>query len=240
MDVEVQRQLWSWRTWIYVSTDAACTRRPARATAQGDQASPGSSASSRRDAMGQIITDWTVKAGALLLGRTTYQIFAAHWPPVPADDPVTRTWPGVASGNRSGPQKMEPPVKDTLGRTPGGYAECVPRPRRDLTTSEKRHLHSLEGRIGRLESRATGHAPRVGGTGRGGRPGGRGARARRVPPSSCGSPATDPSEPRGAERSAVKSARGPLRFSVAECMVHLGTGAARAGSATSGQSPRRA
>jgi hypothetical protein len=27
----------------------------------------------------------------------------------------------------------------------------VPRPRRDLTTTEKRHLLSLEGRIGRLE-----------------------------------------------------------------------------------------
>lgn len=34
----------------------------------------------------------------------------------------------------------------------GGYAECVPRPRRDLTTTEKRHLHSLEGRISRLEA----------------------------------------------------------------------------------------
>jgi hypothetical protein len=37
------------------------------------------------------------------------------------------------------------------GRTPE-YAECVPRPRRDLTTTEKRHLHSLEGRIARLET----------------------------------------------------------------------------------------
>jgi hypothetical protein len=44
-------------------------------------------------------------------------------------------------------------VKAALGRTPQeGYAECVPRPRRDLTTTEKRHLHSLEGRIGRLEA----------------------------------------------------------------------------------------
>ena len=44
-------------------------------------------------------------------------------------------------------------VKAALGRTPrGGYAECVPRPRRDLTTTEKRHLHSLEGRIERLEA----------------------------------------------------------------------------------------
>ena len=48
---------------------------------------------------------------------------------------------------------MERSVKDALGRTPRrGYAECVPRPRRDLTTTEKRHLHSLEGRIARLEA----------------------------------------------------------------------------------------
>ncbi|HET9722610.1 MAG TPA: hypothetical protein VFR44_02065 [Actinomycetota bacterium] len=28
----------------------------------------------------------------------------------------------------------------------------MPRPRRDLTTPEKRHLHSLEGRMARLEA----------------------------------------------------------------------------------------
>jgi hypothetical protein len=51
------------------------------------------------------------------------------------------------------PQKIERSVKDALGRTPRrGYPECVPRPRRDLTTTEKRHLHSLEGRISRLEA----------------------------------------------------------------------------------------
>ena len=86
-------------------------------------------------------------------------------------------------------------------------------------------------------SRAPGHAPRVGRTGRGGRPGRRGARATRIPPGRCGSPAAHPSEPRGAERSAVKSARDPLRFPAAGCMFGPGTGAARAGSATSGQSP---
>jgi dihydrofolate reductase len=40
------------------------------------------------DAMGKIITEWTAQADALLLGRTTYEIFAAHWPRVPDDDPV--------------------------------------------------------------------------------------------------------------------------------------------------------
>jgi hypothetical protein len=38
----------------------------------------------------------------------------------------------------------------------------------------------------------------------------------------------------------VKDARDPLRLSVAGCIVGSGTGAARAGSATSGQSPLRA
>jgi dihydrofolate reductase len=40
------------------------------------------------DAMGQLITAWTAQAGSLLLGRTTYEIFAAHWPNVPDGDPV--------------------------------------------------------------------------------------------------------------------------------------------------------
>ena len=80
----------------------------------------------------------------------------------------------------------------------------------------------------------------MGRTGGGGRPGRRGTRATRIPPGGCGSPAAHPSQPRGAERSAVKDARDPLRFSVAGCMFGSGTGAARAGSATSGQSPLRA
>ena len=40
------------------------------------------------DVMGQIITESTVQAGVLLLGRKTYEIFAAHWPRVSDDDPV--------------------------------------------------------------------------------------------------------------------------------------------------------
>ncbi len=42
------------------------------------------------EAMGSLITKWTQQAAALLLGRTTYEIFAAHWPNVPEDDPVGR------------------------------------------------------------------------------------------------------------------------------------------------------
>ena len=40
------------------------------------------------DVMGQIIVESTLQAGALLLGRKTYDIFAAHWPLVSGDDPV--------------------------------------------------------------------------------------------------------------------------------------------------------
>jgi dihydrofolate reductase len=54
------------------------------------------------DGMGRIITEWTAKADALLLGRTTYEIFAAHWPHVPDDDPVG------AVLNRS-PSTLPPP-----------------------------------------------------------------------------------------------------------------------------------
>ena len=40
------------------------------------------------DVMGQIIVEATLQAGALLLGRKTYEIFAAHWPRVSDDDPI--------------------------------------------------------------------------------------------------------------------------------------------------------
>jgi dihydrofolate reductase len=40
------------------------------------------------DLMGQLIVESTLQAGALLLGRKTYEIFAAHWPNVGGDDPV--------------------------------------------------------------------------------------------------------------------------------------------------------
>src|SRR4029453_10282920 len=38
--------------------------------------------------MGRRIVETTVRGGALLLGRKTYEIFAAHWPKVGDHDPI--------------------------------------------------------------------------------------------------------------------------------------------------------
>ena len=40
------------------------------------------------DAMGERIVQSTLRAGALLLGRKTYEIFASHWPHVSDEDPI--------------------------------------------------------------------------------------------------------------------------------------------------------
>lgn len=39
----------------------------------------------------QYMTDFTTRAGALILGRKTYEIFANSWPLVPDDDPTGAT-----------------------------------------------------------------------------------------------------------------------------------------------------
>jgi len=40
------------------------------------------------DEMGELAVGQTNQADALLLGRRTYEIFAAHWPRVPESDPI--------------------------------------------------------------------------------------------------------------------------------------------------------
>ena len=40
------------------------------------------------EAMGRTMVDWTERADGVLLGRKTYEIFAAHWPRVGDDDPI--------------------------------------------------------------------------------------------------------------------------------------------------------
>ena len=40
------------------------------------------------DLMGQAMVEWIRRLDALVLGRKTYEIFAAHWPHVTAPDPI--------------------------------------------------------------------------------------------------------------------------------------------------------
>jgi dihydrofolate reductase len=43
------------------------------------------------EAFGEFVMGGMAKAGAFLLGRRTYETFAAYWPNQPADDPVAPT-----------------------------------------------------------------------------------------------------------------------------------------------------
>jgi dihydrofolate reductase len=40
------------------------------------------------DMMGQVMVEWIRRLDGLVLGRKTYEIFAAHWPHAAADDPI--------------------------------------------------------------------------------------------------------------------------------------------------------
>jgi dihydrofolate reductase len=40
------------------------------------------------DDMRKVLGEWNEQAESLLLGRKTYEIFAAHWPYAPKDDPI--------------------------------------------------------------------------------------------------------------------------------------------------------
>ncbi|MDQ3871711.1 MAG: dihydrofolate reductase family protein [Chloroflexota bacterium] len=44
------------------------------------------------DVFGSTILDGLASTGGLLLGRRTYEIFAAHWPNQPAEDPLAGTF----------------------------------------------------------------------------------------------------------------------------------------------------
>jgi dihydrofolate reductase len=47
------------------------------------------------DIFGKALMEAFAATGGLLLGRTTYEIFAAHWPKQPADDPFAGTMNGL-------------------------------------------------------------------------------------------------------------------------------------------------
>jgi dihydrofolate reductase len=47
------------------------------------------------DTLGKAIMDVLAVTGGLLLGRRTYEIFAAHWPNQPAEDPLAGTFNGL-------------------------------------------------------------------------------------------------------------------------------------------------
>ena len=63
------------------------------------------------DAAGSAVAEGFEKAGGLLLGRKTYEIFAAYWPNQPADDPFVGTMNSmpkfVASRTLEEPLKWE-------------------------------------------------------------------------------------------------------------------------------------
>jgi dihydrofolate reductase len=44
------------------------------------------------DTLGKAVMDVLAVTGAFLLGRKTYEIFAAHWPKQPAEDPLAGTF----------------------------------------------------------------------------------------------------------------------------------------------------
>ncbi len=44
------------------------------------------------DVLGSFVMDGLKATDGLLLGRKTYEIFAAHWPKQPAEDPLAGTF----------------------------------------------------------------------------------------------------------------------------------------------------
>ena len=47
------------------------------------------------DIFGSVMMDAFANTGGMLLGRRTYETFAAHWPKQPADDPLAGTMNGL-------------------------------------------------------------------------------------------------------------------------------------------------
>jgi dihydrofolate reductase len=82
------------------------------------------------DEMGQLMAGWIEQATALLLGRKTYEIFAAYWPRVTDDDPT-------AAKLNSVPKYVASRTLDTVdwnnaALIKGDVAEAVARLKREL------------------------------------------------------------------------------------------------------------
>lgn len=79
---------------------AGSRRRPERGFDQGGWLVP------RADEdMGRFVVDWIAEADGFLLGRKTYEIFAAHWPRIAdEDDPVAAKLDTSPSTSPQGPR----------------------------------------------------------------------------------------------------------------------------------------
>jgi dihydrofolate reductase len=75
------------------------------------------------EAMGQRITETTLRGGALLLGRKTYEIFAAHWPKVGGDDPIAAKLNGMPKFVAS--RTLDKVTWNNSKRIEGDVAEAV-------------------------------------------------------------------------------------------------------------------
>lgn len=93
--------------------------------------------------MGQAVNGWFQAADAFLLGRRTYEIFAAHWPRVTdEDDPVAtplNTLPKYVASRTL--EKTEWSGSELLGEdVPGRVAELKKEPGRELQIHGSREL----------------------------------------------------------------------------------------------------
>src|SRR4030042_123102 len=89
------------------------------------------------DVMGQLITELTLKTGALLLGRKTYEIFAAHWPRVGDDDPIAAKLNSVPKYVAS--RTLDEATWNTSTLIKGGVAEAVATLKHEV--GAERHVH---------------------------------------------------------------------------------------------------
>ena len=86
------------------------------------------------DVIGEFVMDGLHSGGGLLLGRRTYDIFAAYWPNQPADDPIAQ--PINALPKYVASRTLEEPLpwenSHVIADVPTGVAELREQPGGDL------------------------------------------------------------------------------------------------------------